>query len=61
MSKAEPSYKELKAELDRILAALQHPDTDVDEALELHKQGQKALDALEKYLAGVTKKVAKSE
>lgn len=56
MVKKEQSYQELKQELDTILARMQHEDTDIDEALELHKQGEALLKLLEAYLADVAKK-----
>ena len=50
MSAKAQSYQELKTELDNILAELQHEDTDIDKAVELHKQGRKVLKELETYL-----------
>lgn len=44
------TYQELKLELDNILAKLQHPDTDIDEAVALHAQGQEVLERLNSYL-----------
>ncbi len=47
------SYQELKSELDAVLVELQHEDTDIDKAVELHKQGTKLLEQLDAYLAGI--------
>ena len=44
------SYQELKAELDEILEKLQHEDTDIDEAMKLHKQGKETVKKSELYL-----------
>ena len=49
------SYAELKNKLDKILVELQDPDTDLDKAIELHKEATKVLAELEKYLATVKK------
>lgn len=49
------SYQQLKSELDRILQQLQDSDTDIDKALNLHKQGQEALKKLEAYLKDASK------
>ncbi len=50
MTNMQTTYKELQAELDRVLADLQSADLDIDKALNLHKQGQKLVVELEKYL-----------
>lgn len=51
-----PSYQALKQALDAILVRLQHEDTDVDEAVKLHAEGQKILSQLDAYLKAVSKK-----
>ncbi len=48
------SYQELKQTLDHILIKLQHPDTDIDEAIVLHNEGQKVLARLDTYLQKIT-------
>lgn len=53
--KEKKAYQELKDELEAVLAQLQHEDTDIDEAVELHKKGQKILKQLEEYLGEVDK------
>jgi exodeoxyribonuclease VII small subunit len=50
MPKAEPSYQELQAQLDEILARLQSDDVDVDTALKLYQEGQKLVKSLESRL-----------
>lgn len=49
------SYQELKQELDRVMAELQHEDTDIEQAIVLHKQATELLKQLERYLANVAK------
>lgn len=44
------SYQELKHLLDEILLKLQNEDTDIDEAITLHADGQKILSQLDAYL-----------
>lgn len=53
---AKKSYRELQAELDKVLDELQSSELDIDKALDLYKQGQKLIAELEKYL-----KTAKNE
>jgi exodeoxyribonuclease VII small subunit len=43
-------YQTLNASLDEILAALQHPDIQVDEAIKLYKQGLAITAKLKDYL-----------
>jgi exodeoxyribonuclease VII small subunit len=50
MAVAKKNYQVLSAELDEILARLQDPATDVDEALKLHEHGQVVIKELEAYL-----------
>ncbi len=57
MATEQKSYQQSKEELDKILAELQHEDTDIDKALELHKKGQKILKELDVYLAKVGKEI----
>ncbi len=44
------SYRELQAQLDKVLAELQSAELDIDNALVLYKQAQKLLAQLEDYL-----------
>ena len=53
------SYKQLQAELDEILAKLQSSDLDIDDALDLYKQGQSLLSALEDYLQNAKNEITK--
>jgi exodeoxyribonuclease VII small subunit len=47
---SEPDYKELSEQLDIVLARLQQPDIQVDEAVELYEQGLALAGKLEKHL-----------
>ena len=44
------SYKDLQGDLDGVLVQLQSAELDIDKALELYKQGQKLIAALEDHL-----------
>jgi exodeoxyribonuclease VII small subunit len=44
------SYRELQAELDKVLDEMQSSELDIDKALELYKAGQKVIKDLEAYL-----------
>jgi exodeoxyribonuclease VII small subunit len=48
--KTEPNYQEISEQLEAILARLQQPDIQVDEAVRLYEQGLALADALEKHL-----------
>jgi len=54
------SYRNLKLQLDEILARLQAEDIDIDEAIKLHGQGQKLIEQLEVYLGSVSDKISKA-
>ena len=56
MSK-EKTYKELKAELDKILEVMQRDDIDVDEALQAYQRGMEVVTQLEEYLKKAENKV----
>jgi exodeoxyribonuclease VII small subunit len=47
----QPSYRDLKADLDDVLMRLQSSELDIDEALELFQRGQELVKQLEKYLS----------
>jgi exodeoxyribonuclease VII small subunit len=49
MSK-QKSYKELKAELDKVVSQMQQEDVDIDLVIELYKKGQALIKELENYL-----------
>lgn len=55
-AKAKKTYQELKNELESVLEQLQNEDTDIDQAVELHKKGQKLIKELEDYLGTIDKK-----
>jgi exodeoxyribonuclease VII small subunit len=50
MSKKVTNYQELSTELDILLAKLQDPTTNLDEAMSLYKRGQIIIKELEAYL-----------
>lgn len=59
MSKdAKIDYKRLSAELDEVLAKLQSPDLDVDEAVKSYERGMVIAKQLETYLKEAENKVA---
>lgn len=49
-TKKQPTYKELQAELDNVLAELQSAELDIDKALTLYRRGQQLIVELENYL-----------
>ena len=53
------NYQSLSSKLDTILSALQVPDLNIDEAIELYKQGQKVIKELEAYLKTAENEVRK--
>lgn len=57
MAKPARNYQELSTELDTVLEALQAPDLDVDQAMELYERGQKVVAELEKYLQSAENKI----
>ncbi len=59
MSKAQPTYQELKTELDGVMAELQRDDLDVDTALKHYERGLELVAALETYLKTAETKVKK--
>lgn len=56
MSK-QADYQTVSAELESILAALQRPDIQVDEAVKLYEQGLKLAAALEAHLQEAENKI----
>ena len=52
-------YQTLNAELEGVLAALQQPDVQVDEAVKLYEQGLKLVAELEKHLRLAENKLTK--
>jgi len=45
------NYQTLSQELEQVLAALQAPDVQVDDAVQLYEQGLKLVAALQQHLA----------
>ena len=56
---AEKNYQTMNAELSKVLAKLQDPDVDVDDAVKLYEQGTKLIEQLEKHLRQAENKLAK--
>lgn len=52
-------YQTLSAELDAVLAKLQDPEIQVDEAMRLYEQGLQLVTQLEKHLKQAENKLAK--
>lgn len=52
-------YQTLSAELDGVLAALQRPDVQVDDAAKLYEQGLKLIAQIEKQVATAENKIRK--
>lgn len=50
MTKAKPTYQELKSELDAVLVELQTDDIDVDKTLAKYKRGLEIIDQLNDQL-----------
>jgi exodeoxyribonuclease VII small subunit len=53
------TYGELRLRLDGIVAKLQDPDCDVDQAADLYKQAMQAIGRLETYLQQAENNVRK--
>jgi len=58
MSKAF-DYRAKSSELDMIVADLQNPEIDIEEATKLHAQGLKLVGELEEYLKNAENEVKK--
>lgn len=52
-------YQTLNQELEVVLAALQRPDVQVDEAVKLYEQGLKIASQLEAHLKRATNEIQK--
>lgn len=57
MPKAEKDYQALHLELDEVLAQLQQPGIQVDEAVKLYEQGLRLIEALEGSLRQAENKI----
>jgi len=53
----QPTYQDLSAQLDDVLARLQQPDVQVDEAVRLYEQGLTLITQLETHLAQAENKI----
>lgn len=58
MAKAK-DYQTLNLELDEVLAKLQQPNVQVDEAVTLYEQGLRLIDELTKHLGEAENKIEK--
>lgn len=56
MAKAK-DYQALSLELDEVLAKLQQPDIQVDQAVKLYEQGLQLIEDLEKHLEQAENKI----
>lgn len=56
---AEQTYQTVHAQLDAVLAKLQDPDVEVDEAIKLYEQGTKLIAQLETHLQKAENKLSK--
>jgi exodeoxyribonuclease VII small subunit len=52
-------YQHLSVELDNVLAKLQAPDIQVDQAVSLYEQGMKLVAALEAHISQAENKLKK--
>lgn len=53
--KKDVSYQDLKEELEQVLDDLQHEETDLDKATQLHAKAQELVKQLEAYIEEVEK------
>ena len=53
----QPTYQDLSVQLDDVLARLQQPDVQVDEAVKLYEQGLTLITQLETHLAQAENKI----
>lgn len=59
MTNVKLNYQQLSAKLDEVLYKLQQADIDVDEALELYKEGIELSKLCEEYLKQAENKLSK--
>lgn len=59
MAKTEPTYAELKQELDAVLDTLQGDDLSVDDALKSYERGMELVKQLESTLKEAENKITK--
>lgn len=53
------SYRQLRAELDEVVAKIQNESVDIDEATKLYEQGLKLINDLQKHLADSKNQIKK--
>ncbi len=59
MSKAKPTYEELKTELDALVSDLQHSDIDVDQTLQKYQRGLQLVKQLQSKLKDAENTITK--
>ena len=59
MTAKQPTYKQLKQELDMVLENLQQDDIDVDEALKAYERGMELIKQLKLVLKDAENKITK--
>lgn len=57
MAEKTKSYRQLKKELDDLLAELEANNEDIDKAIDQYKKGQAIIDQIEKYLQKAKAKI----
>ncbi len=58
-NKVQPTYEELSAKLDVVIAKLQDGSTSIDESLALYEQGVSITDQMAKYLKNAKNRLVK--
>lgn len=59
MSTTDANYRSLQAELTQILAQLDNPDLDIDQAIKHYERGMVIVRQLDKYLTTAQNKINK--
>jgi len=55
----QPTYQELKTELDKLLDELQSDDISVEDAMKHYERGMELIKELEKHLSNAENKITK--
>jgi exodeoxyribonuclease VII small subunit len=56
-----PTYRELQDQLDAVVAKLEDPSIDIDEATKAHEQGLKLINQLQAHLTEAENKISKAQ
>lgn len=56
-----PTYRELQSKLDDVLAKLEDPSLDIDEAATAHADGLKLVKQLQEHLEQTENKITKAQ